>query len=257
MRLKVKALILTLAVILSMAAFTITVSANTPTASPAAKTEEKKSVNDSSQSKSPLTPKGNLTAVDDVHQVTDTSKSTIQDKEFLTVESKNGNTFYIIIDRSGTTENVYFLNAVDESDLAALLEDEEKAQLTTKLHSTCNCTTKCEQGHINMDCPVCSKNADDCACSAAATAEPKKDTQKKQNSFMPLIALAGFALLGAGGAFYWYTAKNKKTSTKGDTDLDDLYDEDDDTEIESDDSEGIETETYETENEDESEEIEE
>ena len=84
-----------LAVILSMAAFTITVSANTPTASPAAKTEEKKSVNDSSQSKSPLTPKGNLTAVDDVHQVTDTSKNTVQDKEFLTVESKNGNTFYI------------------------------------------------------------------------------------------------------------------------------------------------------------------
>ena len=47
------------------------------------------------------------------------------EKQFITVQSKNGNTFYIVIDRNGETENVYFLNLVDEADLMALMEGEE------------------------------------------------------------------------------------------------------------------------------------
>ncbi len=39
-------------------------------------------------------------------------------KQFLTVQTKNGNTFYMVIDRSGTSENVYMMSLVDEKDLA-------------------------------------------------------------------------------------------------------------------------------------------
>jgi len=74
----------------------------------------------------PLTPPGNLTLVDD------TSVDSIDEKQFLTVVTKNGNYFYIVVDRDGNTENVHFLNLVDELDLLALLEDDveipEKAQ---------------------------------------------------------------------------------------------------------------------------------
>lgn len=69
----------------------------------------------------PLTPEGNLTLVDDI-----TSEKT--GKQFITVVSKNGNYFYIIIDRDDEGENtVHFLNLVDEADLLNLM-DEEDAQ---------------------------------------------------------------------------------------------------------------------------------
>ena len=65
-----------------------------------------------------LTPPGNLTLVDDAFT------GSVESKQFMTVTSKNGNVFYIIVDRDGNTENVHFLNLVDELDLFALLEDD-------------------------------------------------------------------------------------------------------------------------------------
>ena len=38
-------------------------------------------------------------------------------KEFYTVQTRNGNTFYIVIDKARTDDNVYMLSAVDENDL--------------------------------------------------------------------------------------------------------------------------------------------
>ena len=73
-----------------------------------------------------LTPVGNMTLVDDILQ--DESNTSVhkleneqKSKQFITIQTKNGNYFYLIIDRSGDKENVYFLNMVDESDILALM----------------------------------------------------------------------------------------------------------------------------------------
>lgn len=250
---KFKTILITLAVVFGMTAFSFPVYANVPK-------NEEIGVNDSVESKTPLTPGGNLTVIDDVHQTND--KDEVEDKQFVTVQSKNGNTFYIIIDRSGDQENVYFLNAVDEADLMALMEDEQKAAVT----ATCNCTTKCEIGSINADCAVCSRNKDGCIATATATPAPKEEKQpeKKQNNTTPIIGLVLLALLGGGGAFYWFNIKNKKSSTKGTTDPNDLYEEDDedyeteDTEVETDSEPEYEVEDEDSEiSDDESEDLEE
>lgn len=44
-------------------------------------------------------------------------------KQFLSIQTKNGNTFYIVVDRSGNTENVYMLSLVDENDLAEFIDE--------------------------------------------------------------------------------------------------------------------------------------
>mgnify|MGYP004449451531 CR=1 FL=1 len=68
----------------------------------------------------PLTPDGNLTLVDDFGEPGKVGK------QFVTLVTKNGNYFYLIIDRDDKgTETVHFLNLVDERDLLSLMEDEE------------------------------------------------------------------------------------------------------------------------------------
>lgn len=59
-----------------------------------------------------FTPDGTGTVLDNV---TDSDG-----KEFFTVRTEDGNTFYLIIDRQRSMENVYLLNAVTEDDLMSL-----------------------------------------------------------------------------------------------------------------------------------------
>ena len=101
-----------------------------------------------------ITPKGNATLVDDFYG----------DKQLITVTTKAGNYFYILIDRANEDKetSVHFLNQVDDADLLALLDEEpQEAEI-------CTCTVKCEAGNVNENCPLCEKSLRNCTAPEAA-----------------------------------------------------------------------------------------
>lgn len=157
-------------------------------------------------------------------------------KQFITIETRSGEIFYIIIDYDAPVDekseqfSTYFLNKVDDADLQALLEDGNKVEV-------CGCIDRCYAGHVNTTCPICAKNMTECVGRepepseepTVPATEPVKEPEKKSNSGAVLAVLLMFALIGVMG---WYFLKNKMPNpkTKGDTDLDDYdygMDEDD------------------------------
>ena len=86
---------------------------------------------------------GNAQLVDD--------KENDDTKQFLTIQTKKGNTFYMVIDRSSNTENVYMMSLVDENDLAEFLDetetekDKETEESTVVIPETAPETTPAEE----------------------------------------------------------------------------------------------------------------
>lgn len=178
-----------------------------------------------------LTPVGNLTLIDDILQDENTAsvesvENEQKSKQFITVQSKNGNYFYIIIDRSGDTENVYFLNLVDEADLFALMEtEEETAETEPTPEPVCICEDKCITGEVNTKCEVCKLTMKDCAGKEVVETPDTPEPEEKDNSALLLLLIL---LAAGGGAAYWYFKLYKpKQNIKGSTELDDSYFEDD------------------------------
>ena len=76
-----------------------------------------------------LTPEGNLTLVDDYH----TNYSDGSGQQFITLVSKSGATFYLVIDRNAKgQQTVHFMNLVDEADLLTLMEEEDAEAYTAE-----------------------------------------------------------------------------------------------------------------------------
>ena len=221
------------AALMVMGGFSVTAYAQVPEGQGDA-TDDSGVIYEEPQKEEPLTPDGNATLVDEFGG----------NKQLITVTTKNGNYFYILIDRDDEGENtVHFLNQVDEADLMALMEDGSTE--TEEPPAVCNCTDKCEAGKVNTACPVCSTSMTACNGKAAEpeTEEPTEQPEKKTGTGGLLVFFI-VALLGGGGAFYYFKIMKPKQDVKGSTDLDDFdFDDYDEDEPEADDAEsGRETE---------------
>ena len=156
-------------------------------------------------------------------------------KQFITVETSGGNTFYIVIDydkpvdEDGEQYHTYFLNMVDEADLLAALEA-AGGELPA-----CSCTEKCAPGAIHTDCEVCAVNMTECAGKEAKPEVPTEPTEpaaeepEKKSGMGGILVVLLIVALGGGAAFYIFKQKKAKPQTKGSADLDDYdYGEDED-----------------------------
>ena len=165
-----------------------------------------------------LTPDGNLSLIDDI------GSSTRSGKQFITVETKNGNVFYLIIDRDDEgEETVHFLNQVDEADLLTLMGDDAPAAETP---AVCNCKEKCAAGAVNTNCPVCKNNLSECSGKEPVTEpEPEPEQPEKKSSGGLLVIVLLLALAG-GGAFAYVKFIKPKQGVKVSADPDDYDFED-------------------------------
>ena len=160
-----------------------------------------------------LTPSGNLTLVDDF------GERNGEGQQFVTLVTKNGNYFYLIIDRDEKgEETVHFLNLVDERDLFALMEDDEKAAYESQLAA--------EQA---------AREAAEKAAVEAASQTGESETQKpedepakegKKTNMAPILIIIVLMAAAGGGWFFMQTKKKKKAESAPDPDAD-YTDEDD------------------------------
>ena len=161
-----------------------------------------------------LTPEGNLTLVDDYH--TDYSDGSGQ--QFITLVSKSGATFYLVIDRNAKgQQTVHFMNLVDEADLLALMDEDTADAYTAEKEAA-------RQAELDK------LKAEDEAKKAAEEAEKAADAPKENKvskyaaAFLGVVAMIALA---AGGGFYFFIQqKNKKQAEKEAIDPDADYTED-------------------------------
>ena len=154
-----------------------------------------------------LTPEGNLTLVDDYY----TNYSDGSGQQFITLVSKSGATFYLVIDRNSKgAQTVHFMNLVDEADLLALMEEDAADAYTAEKEAA----AKAEQDKLKAE-----EEAE-----KAANAPKENKVTKYAAAFLGVIALIALA---AGGGFYFFIQqKNKKQAEKEAIDPDADYTED-------------------------------
>ena len=162
-----------------------------------------------------LTPEGNLTLVDDYH--TDYSDGSGQ--QFITLVSKSGATFYLVIDRNAKgQQTVHFMNLVDEADLLALMEEDAADAYTAEKEAA---------AQAELDRLKAEEEAKKAAEEAAASGEEQPKENKVTKIASGFLGVVVLIALAAGGGFYVFAKqKQKKQAEKEALDPDANYTED-------------------------------
>ena len=138
-------------------------------------------------------------------------------KQFITVQTSGGNTFYIVIDYDKPTDedgeqyHTYFLNMVDEADLLAAAEAAGVEQ------AVCSCSEKCAAWAVNTDCPVCSLKIAECVGvepepEPAETEEPAPEEAEPETdgNMGTLLLILAVAVIGGGAEVYFKVIRPKR-----------------------------------------------
>lgn len=131
-------------------------------------------------------------------------------KQFLSVQTKNGNVFYLVVDRSGSTENVYMMSLVDENDLKEFIEEDSSEDT---------------DGQIIQPVPGLETSADTETGDGQEMQEDEDTDHKKgtgMGGMLPVLLVFG----GCAAGIYYF--KIRRPKNEADTDEDgeaEFYDE--------------------------------
>lgn len=126
---------------------------------------------------------GNAEVLDDI--------SDDSSKEFLTITTKNNNTFYIVIDRSSATENVYMLSQIDENDLSEFLDEKVQEESETP-------------GVVIEDIHTEEETTE------SVVGEPVEEEKKDLGTNAGLLSILVLAGVGVGAYYYFKIYKGKQ-----------------------------------------------
>ena len=170
--------------------------------------EEEDAVTITDEESGALTPEGNLTLVDDYY----TNYSDGSGQQFITLVSKSGATFYLVIDRNAKgQQTVHFMNLVDEADLLTLMEEEDAEAYTAEKEAVA-------QAELER------KLAEEEAAASGAEQPKENKITKYAAAFLGVLALVG--LTAGGGIYAFMKQKQKKQAEKEALDPDANYTED-------------------------------
>lgn len=156
----------------------------------------------------PYTSSGNMQTLDVLY-------SAATNKQFITVQSRGGQTYYLVIDYDKPIDEeneiyeTYFLNLVDDRDLMAVLSDEEKEEVPTPTPEIIYVTPE-----------------------PTAVPEPTTEPEVKKDNSSSMMLLLVILLAGGGFALWFFkfrngSGKNQPTPVM-EYDEDDFYDDDSD-----------------------------
>ena len=178
-------------------------------------TDEENVVTVTDEETGALTPEGNLTLVDDYH--TDYSDGSGQ--QFITLVSKSGNTFYLVIDRNAKgQQTVHFMNLVDEADLLALMEEDAADAYNAEKEAAAQAEQERKQAEEDA------KKAEEEAAASGSEQTGSNKVTKYAATFLGVLALVGLA--AGGGIYTFMKQKQKKQAEKEALDPDADYSED-------------------------------
>lgn len=125
-------------------------------------------------------------------------------KQFLTVKTKNGNTFFLVLDYTGNQENVYMLSMIDENDLAGFLDEAEPEPETQ---------------------PVVMIEPEPVIKETEPEMEPALAEKKDSSNMGAVVAVIALFAGGIGGFYYFKVLKAKKEGDMAESEDLEFYDE--------------------------------
>lgn len=150
--------------------------------------------NQSQTEATPFSVSGNGQLLDD--------KSEDDSKQFLTIQTKNGNTFFLVLDRSSNTENVYMLSMIDENDLQEFVSETKEAETPAVMLP--------EQETKSVD--------------TAPESEPAPETEAGGMNTGAILAIILIAAGVIGGYYYFKIVKPKKAEEEAEDEDLEFYD---------------------------------